>query len=99
MFASVLKISVMYLYTPEALEYLGDISVAQMISFIVDGIATANEALYNSDIDAEFDLVYLGEVRRLGTSAPYFLPYEQAACEGCRAVSQAVKRLVPCYKQ
>lgn len=58
------QITVMYFYTPEAMEYLGNISVAQMASFLTDGLVTTNEAMTNSGINAEFALVYVGMVRR-----------------------------------
>lgn len=69
----------MFLYTPEALEYLGDISVAQMVSFLMDGLVTANEALVNSKINAEFALVYMGMVRRFQKDALGLISRSQAA--------------------
>lgn len=70
----------MYLYTPEAMAYLGGISVAQMVSYILAGLALANEALENSGVNAKFSLVYIGMVRSLERSRRDVIPQDKLRC-------------------
>lgn len=57
------QINVMMLYTETIKSILGDLSDSQMDSTLAVAIASSNQALNNSSIDAEFRLVYVGPVR------------------------------------
>lgn len=57
------QIDVMMLYTETIKSVLGDLSDSQMESTLAVAIASSNQALNNSNIDAEFRLVYVGPVR------------------------------------
>ena len=59
------KVDVMYLYTEGGKDVLGGISDAQMQTTLAAAIASANEAMTNSDIDLTLSLVYTGSVRRI----------------------------------
>lgn len=58
----------MFLYTPEVMALLGDISAMQMVSFLSAALALTNEAMTNSDIGVEFSLVFAGLVSNLRRS-------------------------------
>lgn len=61
-------VTVAMLYSDAAMSVLGIQNETQMATFIADAIDSSNEALTNSDIPMEFDLVHVGEVKRLSTS-------------------------------
>lgn len=53
------QIDIMVLYTPEARDYTNE---AQLTAAVVAGFAVSNQAIANSGIDLDFNLVYMGEV-------------------------------------
>ena len=53
------------LYTDDVKTMLGGVTDAQLESTFAAAIASSTEALTNSDIDAEFRLVFVGPVRFL----------------------------------
>ncbi|CAN0145382.1 unnamed protein product [Ascophyllum nodosum] len=55
-------VDVMYLYTEGGKDVLGGISDAQMQTTLAAAIASANEAMTNSDIDLTLSLVYTGSL-------------------------------------
>ena len=55
----------MMLYTDDVKTMLGGVTDAQLESTFAAAIASSTEALTNSDIDAEFRLVFVGPVRFL----------------------------------
>ena len=58
----------MFLYSPEAMVALGDITPAQMATFLCESLASSNQALVNSEINAVFTLGHVAQVRKvLGT--------------------------------
>ena len=59
------QIDVMMLYTDDVKPMLGGVTDAQLESMFAAEIASTTEALTNSDIDAEFRLVFVGPVRIL----------------------------------
>lgn len=62
-YISLPQIDVMMLYTETIKSILGDLSDSQMDSTLAVAIASSSQALNNSNIDAEFRLVYVGPVR------------------------------------
>ena len=59
------KIDVMYLYTEGGKDVLGGISDTQMQTTLATALATANEAMNNSDIGLSLSLTHVGLVRKL----------------------------------
>lgn len=54
----------MVLYTQGVLNYLGGISYPQMLTFLMGGLGSTNEAMANSGIDLKLTMAYAGEVWR-----------------------------------
>lgn len=53
----------MLLYTETVNDIFGGVSDSQVMSTLATAIASSNQALTDSNIDAEFHLVYTGPVR------------------------------------
>lgn len=59
------QVTVAMLYSEAALVLLGNVTPAQMVTTIVDAIASSNLALKNSQVPMVFQLAYVGKVRAL----------------------------------
>lgn len=57
------QIDVMLLFTETVNDIFGGVSDSQVMSTLATAIASSNQALNDSSIDAEFHLVYAGPVR------------------------------------
>jgi len=60
-----LQIDLLILYNQDALRELGNISASQMETTLVAEVEESNDILVNSEIDLEFVLVHVEEVRVL----------------------------------
>ena len=57
------QVTVAMLYSDAARVLLGDVTPEQMVTTIVDAIASSNLALKNSLVPMVFQLAYVGKVR------------------------------------
>lgn len=60
--ATLLQITVMFLYSEEARTTLGLISDSQMQTYLAEALTWTNEAMMNSEIDLRWSLAHVGPV-------------------------------------